>query len=211
MVALYIIGGILAFIAAVLFSNIRVYITYKGELTAKVKFWFLSYTIYPNKKGSTAKKRKRSDSSEKKPNFIANMIKERGIGDTVDYLIEAAKEFIEKLGYLAEHMHITKAYSVIGVADEDAAAAAIKCGALNAIVYTFLGWLACKTKFPKNDITIYPVYDGEGKIEIDWRMRLRIVHGIRAAAKILLRLLKINFRNNMKNANNNSIKDGASK
>lgn len=216
MTALYIIGGIAVFIAAILFSSIRLKITCDGELKAKLKFWFISVTLFPAKDKPKKKKKDTSEHTvnknkkEKKPNPVKSMIENEGICDTVSYFTETVKELIDRIDYMASHLHITKLFLVIGVGDEDAAAAAIKCGGLNAVVYPFLSWVACRTKFKKHDVTIHPVYDGESYIKLDCRLRLRIIHGVIAAAKILWRLIKLNMKNKFINVNNTN-KEGAVK
>lgn len=215
MTALYIIGGIAAFIAAILFSSIRLKITCDSELKAKLKFWFISVTLFPTKEKTkknkdipkhTVKEKKK----KKKPNPVKSMIEHEGISGTVSYFTETVKELIDRIDYMASHLHITKLFLIIGVGDEDAAAAAVKCGGLNAVVYPFLGWVACRTKFKKHDVTIHPVYDGESYIKLDCRLRLRIIHGVRAASKILWKLIKLNMKNKIINVNNTN-KDGAVK
>lgn len=211
MIVLYILAGLLVFIAAVLFSCIRLRITFDGEIKVKLGFWFLSYTVKPaNKKPKKQKSttEKAKSKNQNKPNSIKSMIENNGIVNTVEYIVETAKEFIVRLKDIAEHMHITKLFLVIGVGDEDAAAAAIKCGGVNAVVYPFLGFLACHTNFPKHDITIHPVYDGESYLKFDCKLRLRVIHGVKAALEILKRLIKINLKNKSINANNTN-KDGA--
>ena len=86
------------------------------------------------------------------------MIKRDGITETVGFFIDTVQELLGKIGNLVGHIHIDKLFLVVGVGDDDAANAAIKCGVINAVLYPFLGYLASKTKFYKKqkEIRFHP-------------------------------------------------------
>ncbi len=213
MVALYIIGIVIAFFLLVLFSSVRIKVKIDNDIKVKVGFWFINVTLFPKrekKKSDNKKQKKKADKVKKKPNAISKMIKRKGITETVAFLIDTAKEALAKVNYITSHIHITKMFLVIGVGDEDAALAAIKTGGICAAVYPFLGFVATKTKFPKNDVTIHPVYDGDSYIKLELKARLRVIHAVKSAFGLLGKLIKINMKNNQINVNNIK-KDGASK
>ena len=212
MTALYVICGIAAFLLLVLFSSARVKIKFDEDIKVKVGFWFLSFTVYPKKEKADKKKvKKKSDNKqEKKPNYLSQMIKRDGITETVGFFIDTVQELLGKIGNLVRHIHIDKLFLVVGVGDDDAANAAIKCGVINAVLYPFLGYLASKTKFYKNDITIHPMYDGESYIKLEIKSRIRLIHLLKEAFAIFVRLIK-KYMKKLQPSVNNTNKDGALK
>lgn len=208
MIALYIIGGILAFFAIILLSNLRLSVECENNMVVKIGYMFLNFTVYPKKeKSKKVSKKKKTDNNIKKQSSISSMIKSEGISGTITYLIDIAKAFLQRLGEVASHLKIKKAFIVIGVSGEDAADTAIKCGALNAIVYPFLALVATKTKLNNPDVAIFPVYDGEGYIRLHIKLKLRLIHLVSAGIKILMQIIKINIKKRIKNDKN--FKDGA--
>lgn len=212
MTALYVICGIAAFLLLVLFSSARVKIKFDEDIKVKVGFWFLSFTVYPKKEKADKKKvKKKSDNKqEKKPNYLSQMIKRDGITETVGFFIDTVQELLGKIGNLVGHIHIDKLFLVVGVGDDDAANAAIKCGVINSVLYPFLGYLASKTKFYKNDITIHPMYDGESYIKLEIKSRIRLIHLLKEAFAIFVRLIK-KYMKKLQPSVNNTNKDGALK
>ena len=212
MTALYIICGIAAFLLLVLFSSARVKIKFDEDIKVKVGFWFLSFTVYPKKEKADKKKvKKKSDNEhEKKPNYLSQMIKRDGITETVGFFIDTVQELLGKIGNLVGHIHIDKLFLVVGVGDDDAANAAIKCGVINAVLYPFLGYLASKTKFYKNDVTVHPMYDGESYIKLEIKSRIRLIHLLKEAFAIFVRLIK-KYMKKLQPSVNNTNKDGALK
>ncbi len=212
MTALYVICGILAFFLLVLFSSARVRIKFDEDIKIKVGFWFLSFTVFPKKEKAADKKlKKKSDKSkEKKPNYLSQMIKRDGITETVVFFIDTVKELLGKVSSIVGHVHIDKLFLVVGVGDDDAANAAIKCGIINAVLYPFLGYLASKTKFYKNDVTVHPMYDGDSYIKCEIKARLRLIHVLKEAFSIFVRLIKKYMKKLQPNVNNTN-KDGALK
>ena len=212
MTALYVICGIAAFLLLVLFSSARVKIKFDEDIKVKVGFWFLSFTVYPKKEKADKKKvKKKSDNKEeKKPNYLSQMIKRDGITETVGFFIDTVQELLGKIGNLVGHIHIDKLFLVVGVGDDDAANAAIKCGVINAVLYPFLGYLASKTKFYKNDVTVHPMYDGESYIKLEIKSRIRLIHLLKEAFAIFVRLIK-KYMKKLQPSVNNTNKDGALK
>ena len=212
MTALYVICGIAAFLLLVLFSSARVKIKLDEDIKVKVGFWFLSFTVYPKKEKADKKKvKKKSDNKqEKKPNYLSQMIKRDGITETVGFFIDTVQELLGKIGNLVGHIHIDKLFLVVGVGDDDAANAAIKCGVINAVLYPFLGYLASKTKFYKNDVTVHPMYDGESYIKLEIKSRIRLIHLLKEAFAIFVRLIK-KYMKKLQPSVNNTNKDGALK
>ena len=212
MTALYVICGIAAFLLLVLFSSARVKIKFDEDIKVKVGFWFLSFTVYPKKEKADKKKvKKKSDNEqEKKPNYLSQMIKRDGITETVGFFIDTVQELLGKIGNLVGHIHIDKLFLVVGVGDDDAANAAIKCGVITAVLYPFLGYLASKTKFYKNDVTVHPMYDGESYIKLEIKSRIRLIHLLKEAFAIFVRLIK-KYMKKLQPSVNNTNKDGALK
>lgn len=212
MTALYIICGIAAFLLFVLFSSARVKIKFDEDIRVKVGFWFLRFTVYPKKEKTDKKKLKKTSDKkqEKEPNYISQMIKRDGIIEMVDFFIDTVKDLIGKINSLVGHIHIDKLFLVIGVGDDDAASAAIKCGVINSVLYPFLGYLASKTKFYKNDVTVHPMYDGESYIKLEIKARIRLIHLLKEAFAIFARLIK-KYMKKLQPSVNNTNKDGALK
>ena len=212
MTALYVICGIAAFLIFVLFSSARVKIKFDEDIRVKVGFWFLSFTVYPKKEKADKKKVKKTPEKkqEKEPNYLSQMIKQDGIIETVGFFIDTVKELLDKINSLVGHIHIDKLFLVVGVGDEDAASAAIKCGVINAVLYPFLGYLASKTKFYKNDVTVHPMYDEESYIKLEVKARIRLIHLLKEAIAIFARLIKKYMKKMQPNVNNTN-KDGALK
>lgn len=209
MTALYIIAGIIAFFAIILLSNLRLVVKSEDKTVVKLGYIFLNFKIFPKSDKKKSKKKKTENNKKEKSGSFGSMIKSDGIAQTVEYFIDVAKAFLERLGKVTGHLKIKKAHIDIGVSGDDAADTAIRCGALNAVVYPFLAFTATKTKFSKPDVTIRPIYDGEGYIRFHIKLKLRLIHLVTNGIKLIMRLIKINLKKKIKNDKN--FKDGALK
>ncbi len=188
MTALYIIIGIMAVVCLLVFSSIKIRISYDEQIKLSIGYLFLNFRILPSKI-SKDKNRKKIESKAKKSK--SGSIK---VGEIIDIV----KCVLENLKPVLKAVRIKPLVFDVAVADEDAAVTAIKTGAVNAAVWTFVGWLSNTVKVSKQAININPNYDLNEHISFKTCICIRLNHIIAAGFGVLVGIYKLKF-----------IKDGA--
>ncbi len=194
MIALYIIISIAALITLLVFSSVRISIIYDGQLKLYIGYLFLKFKVLPRDTKKVdlrqKKRKKRPESADKKKDAAAS----------ISEIIDIVKCVLKTLGPVLKAVRIRPLMFNISVTNEDAATTAIKAGALHAVVWPFVGWLANNVKVRGQSISIAPNYDGESNVYFKTCIRIRLNHIIAAGFNIILGILKIK-----------STKDGAQK
>ena len=186
MTALYIILGIFAVISLIVFSSIKIYITYDEQIKLLIGFWFLKFRIIPSYKRKDKKSKKKSDIKPKKKSDKRESLQIDEIFNIVRCVLEHLKPVLKSVRIKPLKLNVT-------VADDDAASTAIKVGTINAVVWPFVGWLANTVKVKKQSVNINPDYDGKSKVDFDTCIFIRLNHIIAAGLGILVGIYKLKF------------------
>lgn len=201
MTALYIILGVIAFIALILFSRVGIHIIYEsGDAKLFITFGFLRYGLLPEKEKEpkykkNAKKlkgKKLSEMKEKKKkqdtHKTEKKVKFNRTGDTVDNIISAIAEktddpetvklLLTAMRELAKDfkkiLQIKLSEFYIKIDNGDAASTAIACGGLSGALSVTLELLNSVTQLSvphPEKIGIIPAFDGSGN---DFSINLKI-------------------------------------
>lgn len=204
MTALIIILSILAFILLLLLLPITIKASYTDELTLKVYYLFLRFTIVPqkekkqktkvNKKSKEPSNKKEKKQEQKKENStIKDILKEKGIGGLIDIIKSIANIATTAIKGILNHLIVAKLIVNISVGAHDAAETAINYGYVCAGVYPSLGIILAQLKKCKTqEINIYPNFDSK-KIDINCQLLARIkpMFIIGPAIKALFRAVKL--------------------
>ncbi len=201
MVALYIIGGILLILLFLLLSSVTVIGTVNENVNIKVGFLCFRKTVVPTDEISKKKKKKSAENDINKPNKIREMIDKNGLVATIRELAETVKVILIRLKKTVKHIRIGKFSCVITVASGDPLKTALLYGETSAVVFPLLRGF--QELFKWNDrntkLLVQSDFCGESsKIELDFKLKLRLVHIVTAAFGVLISLIKAKIKKGIK-------------
>ncbi len=203
MLALKIIGIILAalilLIVLILLLNVNLIFEYSTEFGFKLRVRVLFLTFGGKEKEEKPEKEKK----EKKPSKLAEKLKkffgidvmtdeglkenveEAGISETVNKIATVISLIAGQIFWLLKRFKIKKLRLLAICGGEDAADAAMEYGLVCAAVYPMAGYLDTNLKTARNaqDIGIYCDFDGDAKLEFEFRVSIRVIHVVRAVLK----------------------------
>ena len=186
---MYIIGGIVLFFALLLLSPIVVWVKFEETLHIKLRFWFVSYTLYPKKpktKTSPKKQTKKEQPSSVQPQGTLEKVK--SIFGVLGTLLSASVRLIS--GARVRNLNLT-----LGITGKDAADAAITYGQVCSVVYPVLGFADSKMKLINPKVNIYCDYNAEKSItQGSGKVCITVYHAVGTAFYILKELIKKNLR-----------------
>lgn len=201
MTALMIIFAVVVIILILLLAPIHLNAVFDNELTLKLRYLFLIFTIVPAKEKKAKKKNKstKENKSEKKPekekknSKIKDIISKKGISGLIDIVKEIASIATGTLADLFKHIVISKLYIDISVSDDDAAQTAINYGYICSGLYPSLGIILAQISHCKKQvINVYPDFDGnETKIDCEIRLHIKALFAISAFLKAFFRAVKL--------------------
>lgn len=179
MLALYILLGFLLLILAVLLMPINLYMAYDKEFTVRIRYAFISYTIYPQKekkekeqparkekpKKRSVRKTQKKDGKEKEKIHpfasVADMFKEDGVGATLSYIMELVKLAGSEIKRVLRILVVDRLELELHIASEDAADTAVDYGKACGIVYPAQAVLETVFRIQKRHIQIYPDFTAQ--------------------------------------------------
>lgn len=204
MILLYILLGILALLALILFSSASAEAKIADDFTATVKFWFLKLT-FPAKKPKRIKDKPKTDADskeekaeEKKPGFIKIMIDEKGVTSAIGELFAVLKSILTEFGRLTKHIRIKRFKFFVNVATDDSALTAVEYGAVCAVVFPAVRFIEDNTKLNRKKTNVFVNSDfvsGKSKIELDAKVKIRVIFLFMFAIKALIQLVKLKLNN----------------
>lgn len=202
MIALYIIGGILGLIVLLLFCSVTVIGSVNESVNIKIGYLFYRKTLIPEGQN---KKRKTAENDIKKPNKIREMIDKNGLVATIRELSGIVKIILIKLKKTVKHIRVKKFRCVITVASDDPCKTAIEYGEVSSVAFPLLRglqelmkWNTCKTK-----MLVQSDFNGDKpKIEIDFKVKLKLIHILSAVFGVLLTLVKKKVKQILNNKDN---------
>ena len=154
-VFIIILAIILLIISVILFSKVKVFLAFHGQLEYFVSF--LGFKVFSSeiKDKNTQKTDGKKAEKKKKDNFFKRLQKKRGFTGAVKELADFALKALKKLMRLLKHFSFRKIFLDVTVATESAADTAIEYGAVCSAVYplaTIFNSIA-DVKFRKIDIS----------------------------------------------------------
>lgn len=202
MLALWIIGGILLLLLILLYIPLGVQIGFhNGQPSVAVVYGFLRFPINLEKKQQKPKEQQKKPSSAKKekstPKITSKWDKikdEDGLMAALDWAFDQVKDVLDQLRYVLRRLVISPFHLTIRVGGEDAAATAITCGAVDAVIYPFAGWLCTAVDVRRKNIEVVPQYNGEYDLDFDTTVHLRPIYAIKAAVCTLIQYIKLNIK-----------------
>lgn len=200
MTFLYIVLGIVAFIALILFTNIRFKIEYDGKLD--IKFYFGIFKI-PEGLIKTAskkeKKQKKTDKSEKKntektkkESKFLKKIKNKGICDSFNILMDFLKPSFKVLLSFASKITVNPLIIKIKIVGDDAAKTAIDYGKFCALYYPALNMFTSKVNCKKLDSNVFVSYtDKNSEVYLKTQIKIRLIHCLTHAISIIVEFFRL--------------------
>ncbi len=204
MILLYILLGVLALLALILLSSASAEVKVADDFTTTVKFWFLKLT-FPSKKPKKGKNKPKTEADvkeekakEKKPGFIKKMIDEKGVTSAIGELFAVLKSILTEFGRLTKHIRIKRFKLFVNVATEDPALTAVEYGAVCTVVFPAVRFVEDNTKLNRKKTEVFVNSDfisGQSKIEIDAKVKIRVIFLLCFAIKALIQLVKLKLNN----------------
>lgn len=186
---IYVVAGIVLLLVLLFLSPIVLSVKFEETLQVKLWFWFVSYSLYPQKKKTKASpkklKTKEKTTSVKKQGTLEKV---RGVFNVLSTLMSSSLRLIE--GARVRDLNIT-----LGITGKDAADAAVTYGQVCSVVYPVLGFADSKMKFVNPKVNIYCDYTAdESVIQGSGKVCVSAYHAVGTALHILIELVKKNLR-----------------
>lgn len=199
MTALMIILGILLFFVILLVCPVTILASFETELSAKVRYLFITYTIAPQKEKKEKKAKKEEPKTEEKTDTkakIKGIIEQKGLSGFLNMIKEMAAIATGAAKKLFVHLIISSISADIDVATEDAAQTALNYGYACAVVYPAMAVLVGNSNCKKYDIKVTPNFDKkECEIHFSVKAGVKLFFIISAGLSAFFNFLKV-----MKNA-----------
>ncbi len=186
MLWLYILLGIAAFFALLLLAPIVVTFGYAQDKPAlSVRYLFVRLRLAPAKpkprraKGSrkAAKAEKQAAPKKKKP--LQNLVAQNGVLGAVKLLVQTVKTLSAAVLRLLAGARLRRLRLTVGVAGEDAAAAALTYGEVCALVYPFLGWVSRQVKLIRPQIDLHADYlSSQSTLAVSGKLYITAGHAV---------------------------------
>ncbi len=165
MTALYIVGGILLFVALLLSSPVSLRFYYHEKPLCVLRVWGVPIRLIP-RKPKKAVPQKMVAKKEKKPSAVLSQLqasfKQDGVAATLVWLAEVAKWLTSSAGDVLRGIKIRLLRIELRIGGEDAAAAAIHFGEVCAVLYPLLSVIGCHLRIQKRAVEVRPDFEGEG-------------------------------------------------
>lgn len=206
MLWLYILGGIMLFIALILALPVFAKIDFDSERNKfflRIGYAFFSKRILPakskkdkakinsEKKRSKAKKKakKRGDNGKEKGSF-SRLVQKEGFVGAISTVCSTIKTFAVKTTVIFNHLKIKHFRLNIQVGGEDAASAAVNYGAVCACVYPLLGFISSAVTFSSPKMEIGCNYnDSKSSVRLKTEVKVSLVfiaaYGISALTSLI--------------------------
>ncbi|MBQ3566996.1 MAG: hypothetical protein IJA12_07440 [Oscillospiraceae bacterium] len=201
---LIILGIILIIFLIILFSPIKVYVSYLDNKTDVVlKYLFIKKVLVGKDKKNQksqkkTKKEKKKKSSEKTKDKFSEKNKEKKKDKLLPDSFEGKLEFIKSTAStggrafrrITKHIKIKDIYVDIQISDLDACDCAVKFGKTNILVYNILSYSGQFVKLKKKSINIKCVYNQpESVYRISFNVRLTPAAAIMIVVAFIFRFM----------------------
>lgn len=223
MVLLYILLGIIAFIALILSVRITINGEFFDEFKLNIKWLFINLQILPAKpkKDKPPKKQKpkkekteeeqpveeTTDTGEKKENIFVRFCNNQGFDGVIELINNAAKDLGKMFSSFKKHIVLRELYLWMTISSGDAAQTALDYGRICQKVFPALSFICTNLTVKKYDVEIEPDFIGlKNKAQFAFSVSIRPIFIINAVIVLALRLVfnvVIKFLKGAKNSNKN--------
>lgn len=206
MTALYIVLGMAAFFAFLLFSRISVKVDVKDNIKLSIRYLFLKFDPLKEKKKDRTKSKEKAENQ--KENALKRMVKQNGLRETVSLIFETMKSAVEALGKLLHHVKVKSFKLDIRVASEDPMLTAVEYGGVCAVVYPAVTFLDSVMVFDENRTSVSVSSDFTATnptIEFYGKFKCRLIFLIAMAIKVVLPIVKDRISKGNKSVDQKSV------
>ena len=173
MTGLIVVGGVLLVSAFLLCCPVSVEAEFEEEFSARVRYLFVRYRIYPRPEKPEKKEPKEAPPAEKKPSKLRELLRKRGLSGFLELAREFSRIALGGAKKLLSHTVVDRLALDLAVGGDDAAAGALNYGRAGAAVSTARGALLSAAKCKKPRVEVAPDFVG-GKSAVHFRVRLKI-------------------------------------
>lgn len=204
MTALYIIGGIIAFLVLVLSIRININGDYTDDFFLSVSWLFLKFKIFPlEKKNKPHKEKKQKEEkaeeeapedkkpAEKKDNIFVTFYKNKGFDGVIELINNAAFALGRMLNSFRKHIVLREFFLNMTVSvNGDAAATAIYYGRVCQRVFPALSFICSTLPVKKYNAVVEPDYLAQGdSAEFSFKISIRPIFFTNAIVVLVFRLI----------------------
>lgn len=202
MVFLYILLGIIAFIILLLSVKVRVDAEYIDDFRVKLRWLFLSFTLYPMKPKEKKPKKEETPApekppeeqappTEKKPNPFKTFYENQGFDGVMQLVRDSADAIGSLMKSVKKHLVLDELYLWAVIShDHDAAQTAIEYGQACQQIFPAMGFICSNLKVKKYDVEVEPDFIGTfSSAQFSLALSVRPIFLINAALVMAFRLL----------------------
>lgn len=221
MVLLYILLGIIAFIALILSIRITINGEYFDSFKLNIQWLFIKIQLIPSKpkKDKPPKKEKQkkekeevveesTESTEKKENIFIKFYKNQGFNGVIELINNAAKDLGKMLSSFKKHIVLRELYLWMTISSGDAAQTALDYGKVCQKVFPSLAFICSNLTVKKYDVEVEPDFIGvKNNAQFVFSVSVRPIFIVNAVIMLALRLIfnvVIKFLKGIKNSNKNN-------
>ncbi len=174
MVVLYIILGLLALIALLLFMPICITVDYAEKLTAKLSFLGIRFDLSKERKPKKSiKASKEKKGKKEKPGALRELFEGKSFLENLKLIIALLRGIMPQIKYVLRHTRVRRFNLDIKIANADAAKTALEYGAACAAVYPFLSWAQSFTDISMEKVNVLAAF-GEEKCSASAHLKIKI-------------------------------------
>ncbi len=205
MIALIILGAIVAIILILLFLPLTIDLAYEGDLFIKLKY--LGITVFDDQKSEEKERKKAAKQKKKseketppKDNFFKRSYKKRGLLGTIKYCCSITRIVVQNIPGIVKRFKFRRFEVDLTVASEDAADTAIRYGEFCAVVYPVISLLQSVTDLKPHQINISADFD---KTETEFKGKVlakaAVIYWIIIVTAILKEIDKLHYKESEEN------------
>lgn len=197
-----IIGIILLILIIVLFSPVRIYISYCEKKTSVVlKYLFIKRILVGGEKKPKKAKKKSRKKTQEKANTDEKSVKKKSrlipesFSGKIGFIKNIASTGGRAFRRITKHIKIKDIFIDIQVSSPDACECAVNFGKVNILVYNAISYLGYFVNLKKKSINIKCVYNQpESAYNVSFNIRLTPVAAIMTAIAFIFRFLVNNIK-----------------
>ena len=198
MIGLIIACSIIFLLVFLLCCSVSVEASFQDELSAKVRFLFLHYTVWPQPEEKEEQPAKQEIQKEEKPTQESmfskgkKLFKQKGFKGFMELLKAFCRVASSSAKKILSHIRISHLRLYLVVGGEDAAQTAIHYGQTCALVSTALTALLSRKQCKDRKVQISPDFqNGNSSVQFQIKFKIRLVFLLIAILSALFGLIKI--------------------
>ena len=206
MIALIVVGAIVALILILLLLPLTLDFAYDGDFCVKVKY--SGITIFDNKKSEEKAKRKakkkksntKTSKAPKKDGFLKRTYKQKGLFGTISYFSDILKIVLKKTSRIIKRLKFRRFKFDLTVATDDAASTAIRYGEVCAAVYPVAALLESMIDLKSKEINVCADFE-KNKCEFKSSVLVKsaVIYWLISLISILVEIYKLQRKESEEN------------